>query len=171
MCTLPQGQLPHRSLSKDSVLYQCAGSLERLQVEAIDIYYLHGPDIDTDIDETLEAIGELHKAGKIGAHELRHGLCAIYQNPSSAATAGRTSQAPIRSSRNHMCAVEFGLSNYPAWKVVDIFYRCRARGIVPPTVYQGCYNALTRSMEFEAAACVRGCLMRPFMALPNVAAS
>lgn len=57
------GQLPHKSLSKESVLYQCNGSLERLQTTSIDIYYLHGPDINTAIDETLEAIGELHAAG------------------------------------------------------------------------------------------------------------
>ena len=51
--------------------------------------------------------------------------------------------------------IEFGLSNFPAWKVADIYYRCKAKGVVVPTVYQGCYNALTRSMEFEAAACFR----------------
>ena len=28
-------------------------------------------------------------------------------------------------------------------------------GVIVPTVYQGCYNALTRSMEYEAAACLR----------------
>jgi len=50
---------------------------------------------------------------------------------------------------------EFGLSNYPAWKVVDIYYRCKDRGMVLPTVYQGCYNAITRSVEFEATPAFR----------------
>lgn len=38
-----------------------------------DIYYLHGPDIQTDISETLDAIGELHAAGKIIEFGLRQG--------------------------------------------------------------------------------------------------
>ncbi|TFY50664.1 hypothetical protein EVG20_g11395 [Dentipellis fragilis] len=32
---------------------------------------------------------------------------------------------------------EFGLSNYPAWDVVDIIHLCKENGFVQPTVYQG----------------------------------
>ena len=39
---------------------------------------------------------------------------------------------------------EFGLSNYAAWEVVDIYHICKARGWVLPTVYQGMYNPITR---------------------------
>lgn len=109
-------QFPHESLSKESVLAQANQSLANLQIKCIDIYYLHGPDIKTDMEETLDAIDELHTAGKIH---------------------------------------EFGLSNYPAWKVAAVWYRCSERKMVLPTVYQGCYNALTRSVEFEGAACFR----------------
>jgi aflatoxin B1 aldehyde reductase len=57
------------SLSKESVLTQCKESLERLQLEGIhspplDIYYLHAPDPNTPIEETLGAINELYKQGK-----------------------------------------------------------------------------------------------------------
>ena len=44
------GQLPHQSLSKESVLYQAYSSLKNLRVDCIDIYYLHGPDINTPIN-------------------------------------------------------------------------------------------------------------------------
>ena len=33
--------------------------------------------------------------------------------------------------------VEFGLSNFPAWKVVDIWHKCAAKDMVRPTVFQG----------------------------------
>ena len=32
---------------------------------------------------------------------------------------------------------EFGLSNYAGWEVVDIWHRCKEKGWVLPTVYQG----------------------------------
>lgn len=44
---------------------------------------------------------------------------------------------------------EFGLSNYPAWAVADICHICDKKGWVKPTVYQGCYNAISRTPESE----------------------
>jgi len=44
---------------------------------------------------------------------------------------------------------EFGLSNYSAWETVRIFYLCKERGFVTPSVYQGMYNAITRDVERE----------------------
>jgi aryl-alcohol dehydrogenase-like predicted oxidoreductase len=41
------------------------GSLERLGVERLDVYYLHVPDRATPIEETLGAMAELHRDGKI----------------------------------------------------------------------------------------------------------
>eukprot|EP00746_Dinoflagellata_sp_MGD_P137697 gnl/MRDRNA2_/MRDRNA2_71459_c0_seq1.p1 gnl/MRDRNA2_/MRDRNA2_71459_c0~~gnl/MRDRNA2_/MRDRNA2_71459_c0_seq1.p1 ORF type:complete len:397 (+),score=78.99 gnl/MRDRNA2_/MRDRNA2_71459_c0_seq1:74-1192(+) len=61
---------------------------------------------------------------------------------------------------------EFGLSNFPAWKVVDIFHRCRARGMVLPTVYQGMYNIITRDMERELVPVCREFGMRLIMYNP-----
>jgi len=55
---------------------------------------------------------------------------------------------------------EFGLSNFPAWKVVDVHHRCRATGTVVPTVYQGMYNIITRDMERELLPVVRELGMR-----------
>jgi aflatoxin B1 aldehyde reductase len=44
---------------------------------------------------------------------------------------------------------EFGLSNYAAWQVVDIWHICRRNGWTFPAVYQGMYNAITRDVERE----------------------
>src|SRR3954466_6498936 len=42
-------------------------SLKRLQVERIDLYQTHKDDPDTPVEETLEALGRLVKAGKVRA--------------------------------------------------------------------------------------------------------
>ena len=44
---------------------------------------------------------------------------------------------------------EFGLSNYPSWQVVDIWYKCEKNGLLKPSVYQGMYNTLCRNVEPE----------------------
>ena len=43
----------------------CEGSLKRLGVDVIDLYYLHRVDPDTPIEVTIEALAGLVKAGKI----------------------------------------------------------------------------------------------------------
>ena len=55
---------------------------------------------------------------------------------------------------------EFGLSNYPAWQVVDIWNKCERMGYIKPTVYQGMYNALCRNVEPELFPAIRSLGMR-----------
>src|SRR5437868_8834489 len=43
----------------------CEGSLKRLGVDTIDLYYLHRKDPDTPIEETVGAVADLKKQGKI----------------------------------------------------------------------------------------------------------
>ena len=43
------------------------GSLERLGVEAVDLYYLHQDDETTPLEETIEALGEAIEAGSVRA--------------------------------------------------------------------------------------------------------
>lgn len=50
---------------------------------------------------------------------------------------------------------EFGLSNFPAWQVVEISQYCHRHGYVMPTVYQGVYNALNRTAEYELLPVLR----------------
>jgi aryl-alcohol dehydrogenase-like predicted oxidoreductase len=49
----------------DYVRSACEASLRRLQVEVIDLYYQHRVDISTPIEETVGAMAELVKAGKV----------------------------------------------------------------------------------------------------------
>lgn len=49
----------------------------------------------------------------------------------------------------------FGLSNFPAWQVVEICQFCQRKGYVLPTVYQGVYNALNRTSEYELVPVLR----------------
>ncbi|MDD5947689.1 MAG: aldo/keto reductase [Oscillospiraceae bacterium] len=44
---------------------------------------------------------------------------------------------------------ELGLSNFPAWLVVDVYHRCKQKGWMLPTVYEGLYNPLSRRAESE----------------------
>jgi aryl-alcohol dehydrogenase-like predicted oxidoreductase len=49
----------------DYVKKSCEGSLKRLNVDTIDLYYLHRVDTSTPIEETVGAMAELVKEGKI----------------------------------------------------------------------------------------------------------
>ncbi|CAF9922668.1 MAG: hypothetical protein GOMPHAMPRED_002639 [Gomphillus americanus] len=52
--------------------------------------------------------------------------------------------------------VQLGLSNFTAFEVAESVTLCAERGWVKPTIYQGMYNAITRSLETETMiACQR----------------
>jgi aryl-alcohol dehydrogenase-like predicted oxidoreductase len=62
----PMGPGPNMSgLSRKHILQQCDASLRRLGVETIDLYQIHRFDPDVAIDETLEALDDLVRAGKV----------------------------------------------------------------------------------------------------------
>ena len=52
-------------LSKGAILKAVDESLHRLNTDYLDIYYLHQPDYDTPIEETLETMDSLVKSGKV----------------------------------------------------------------------------------------------------------
>lgn len=52
-------------LRRETILRSCDESLSRLGMERIDLYYMHTPDRETPIEETLSAMESLLKAGKI----------------------------------------------------------------------------------------------------------
>jgi aryl-alcohol dehydrogenase-like predicted oxidoreductase len=58
---------PFRNASKARIIEEAENSLRRLQTDVIDLYQVHWPDPHTPIAEVAEAMGELHKAGKIRA--------------------------------------------------------------------------------------------------------
>jgi aryl-alcohol dehydrogenase-like predicted oxidoreductase len=61
------GDPADRGLSRERILRQIDGSLERLGVERVDLYLIHAPDPDTPLEETLGAFDELVRSGKVGA--------------------------------------------------------------------------------------------------------
>ena len=54
-----------KGYSRWHVIRECERSLKRLQVDHVDIYYLHRMDLDTEIDEPLRALDDLVRQGKI----------------------------------------------------------------------------------------------------------
>ncbi|QQR99551.1 MAG: aldo/keto reductase [Austwickia sp.] len=57
----------HAPLSAAGLRASVEGSLRRLDVDRVDLFYLHQPDRATPIGETLETIAALRSEGKIGA--------------------------------------------------------------------------------------------------------
>lgn len=54
-----------KSLKRDSIKKECEDSLRRLQVDVIDLYQIHWPEPDEDIEEGWGACAELQKEGKV----------------------------------------------------------------------------------------------------------
>src|SRR6185312_3183563 len=61
------GDPEDRGLSRDRILREVEGSLERLGVERLDLYLTHEPDPETPIEETLRVLDELVRVGKVEA--------------------------------------------------------------------------------------------------------
>jgi aryl-alcohol dehydrogenase (NADP+) len=62
----PMGEGPNAmGLSRRWVFDACDASLQRLGLDYIDIYYLHKEDHDTPLEETVMAVGDLMRQGKI----------------------------------------------------------------------------------------------------------
>jgi aryl-alcohol dehydrogenase-like predicted oxidoreductase len=54
-----------KSLKADSIRKECEASLKRLDVETIDLYQIHWPEPDEDIEEGWRTLDELKKSGKV----------------------------------------------------------------------------------------------------------
>ena len=54
-----------RGLSRKAILYELDESLRRLQTDYVDLYWIHRWDYETPIEETLEALHDVVKAGKV----------------------------------------------------------------------------------------------------------
>jgi len=58
-------EVTRRNASRRYIMRAVEASLERLQTDWIDVYYLHWPDPLTPIEETLRALDDLIRAGKV----------------------------------------------------------------------------------------------------------
>ena len=54
-----------KKLKRDSVRRECEDSLRRLAVDVIDLYQIHWPEPDEDIEEAWTAMAELQREGKV----------------------------------------------------------------------------------------------------------
>ncbi len=62
----PFGSGPNTAgLSRKRVLASCEASLKRLRTDYLDCYYIHGPDPVTPYEETLRALDDLVRQGKV----------------------------------------------------------------------------------------------------------
>ena len=52
-------------LERDSIMRECEASLKRLGVERIDLYQMHWPEPDEQVEEAWEAMSRLAKQGKV----------------------------------------------------------------------------------------------------------
>jgi aryl-alcohol dehydrogenase-like predicted oxidoreductase len=65
-CYFPMGPRPNQSgLSRKHVMASCEASLKRLRTDYLDLYYLHGPDPIASYEETLRAMDDLVRQGKV----------------------------------------------------------------------------------------------------------
>lgn len=63
---VPMGRDPNqRGLSRNHIVHAIEDSLRRLGTDYIDLYQIHRFDVETPIEETLEALTSLVKAGKV----------------------------------------------------------------------------------------------------------
>jgi aryl-alcohol dehydrogenase-like predicted oxidoreductase len=95
---------------RKSIIAACEQSLRRLQTDYIDLYWLHNWDVHTPIEETMAALEDLVRAGKV-----RY----------------------------------LGVSDTPAWKIVEANMLARFRGWSAFIALQIEYSLLERTVEQE----------------------
>src|ERR1700727_2442939 len=95
---------------RKSIIAACENSLRRLQTDYIDLYWLHNWDVHTPIEETMAALEDLVRAGKV-----RY----------------------------------LGVSDTPAWKIVEANVTARFRGWSAFIGLQIEYSLLERTVEQE----------------------
>ena len=79
----PMGESPNEGgSSRYHIFHEIEGSLRRLQTDYIDVYYIHIPDPTTPLEETVRALDDLVRQGKVrylgtshfAAWQITHGL-------------------------------------------------------------------------------------------------
>jgi len=69
LATKVRGQMGNgandKGLSRHHIMNAVEASLRRLQTDYIDLYQVHSPDAETPLDETLRALDDLVRAGKV----------------------------------------------------------------------------------------------------------
>ena len=107
-------------LSPKGIMGQLEESFAAMDINKVGEYYLHQPDTENSLLESLKCIDRLINEGTIKS---------------------------------------LGMSNYHVSEMKRAFELCDEHGLIKPTVYQGLYNPLNRSIEKELLPLLRknGC--------------
>ncbi|TVY83577.1 Aflatoxin B1 aldehyde reductase member [Lachnellula suecica] len=118
----------------DVLTAQFETSLKELGTDCVDIFYLHA---------AVRPLSSVHRDTR-----------SCRQTPQ---TVGYTYHEMLAA--NEDCRgkfVQLGLSNFTAFEVAEVVMHCKYNNWVRPTIYQGMYNAITRTLEQELIpACKR----------------
>jgi aryl-alcohol dehydrogenase-like predicted oxidoreductase len=114
-----QGEARGALGGRSSIRRAVEGSLRRLRTDHIDLYQYHFPDGVTPIEETLEALTELVREGKV--RYIGSSNFAGWQIAEAAHVARAGGRAPFVSAQNH-------------WSLLD---RSAEREVVPAAVHYG----------------------------------
>lgn len=87
-------------LSKKALFYQIDQSLERLQMDYVDLYIIHRWDYNTPIEETMEALHEIVKSGK--ARYIGASAMYAWQFAKAQAVAEKNGWTKFASMQNHL---------------------------------------------------------------------
>lgn len=122
----PMGDGPHRKgLSRKTIQQEVEASLRRLGTDVIDLYQIHRPDFDTPWEETLSALTDLVRQGKV-----RHIGCSTSHDTDP--------------SGEQMWRREF-----EAWRIVETLWLAEKKGFERFISIQPPYSILRRKMELE----------------------
>jgi aryl-alcohol dehydrogenase-like predicted oxidoreductase len=116
----PMGDGPNMGgLSRKHILQACEASLRRLGIDVIDLYQIHRWDPDVSIDETLEALNDLVRAGKVRYIGASSG--PAWRMARALSTSERNGWARFVSMQNHY----------------NLVYREEEREMIPLCIDQG----------------------------------
>ncbi|MFC7405913.1 aldo/keto reductase [Georgenia alba] len=90
--------------SRRYIVKAAEASLRRLGTDYIDLYQLHRPDAQTPVEETLSALDDLVRAGKV--RYVGHSNFAGWQIAEAAHTAEQGGFTPFISAQNHYSLIE-----------------------------------------------------------------
>lgn len=96
----PMGDNPNSSgLSRKTIEQECRASLDRLGMETIDIYHVHGSDPESGVDVTMRALTDLVRRGQV--RYLGASSMYTYEFAELNHTADRNNLEPFTIMQNH----------------------------------------------------------------------
>ncbi len=128
-CFFPTGDKPNSfGFSRKHVIASCEASLKRLKTDHIDLYYIHGPDPVTPLEEQMRVLDDLVRQGKV-----RYLACSNLFGWQIAKAAGVSAKMNLEP----LIAAQY---------IYSLVHRELEREVIPAAVDQGlgmmCYGAL-----------------------------